>query len=44
LGKGDAFDQAIAGFSAAYADQNVRDFDAFVSAVKSGRPIAQTGV
>jgi uncharacterized protein (DUF2252 family) len=44
LGKGDAFDQAIADFSAAYAEQNERDFDAFVSAVKSGRLIAQTGV
>ena len=44
LGKGDAFDQAIADFSTAYADQNERDFDAFVGAVKSGRLIAQTGV
>jgi uncharacterized protein (DUF2252 family) len=44
LGNGDAFDRAIADFSTAYADQNERDFDAFVSAVKSGRLIAQTGV
>jgi uncharacterized protein (DUF2252 family) len=44
LGKGDAFDRAIADFSAAYADQNERDFNAFVNAVKSGRLIAQTGV
>ena len=44
LGKGEAFDRAIADFSAAYADQNERDFDAFVTAVKSGRLIAQTGV
>jgi uncharacterized protein (DUF2252 family) len=44
LGKGDAFDRAIADFSTAYADQNERDFDAFVNAVKSGRIVAQTGV
>ena len=29
LGKGDAFDRAIADFSAAYADQNERDYAAF---------------
>jgi predicted alpha/beta hydrolase len=44
LGKGNAFDRAIADFSTAYADQNERDFDAFAHAVKSGRLIAQTGV
>lgn len=44
LGKGDKFDQAIADFSAAYADQNERDYNAFVAAVKSGRLIAQTGL
>ena len=44
LGKGDVFDRAIADFSTAYADQNERDFDAFVTAVKSGRIVAQTGV
>jgi uncharacterized protein (DUF2252 family) len=44
LGKGDVFDRAIADFSTAYADQNERDFDAFVNAVKSGRLIAQTRV
>jgi uncharacterized protein (DUF2252 family) len=37
LGKGDAFDRAIAEFSAAYADQNERDYDAFAAAVRSGR-------
>jgi hypothetical protein len=37
LGKGDAFDRAIADFSAAYADQNERDHDAFAAAVRSGR-------
>jgi uncharacterized protein (DUF2252 family) len=44
LGKGSAFDKAIADFAAEYADQNERDFDAFVEAVKTGRLAAQTGV
>jgi uncharacterized protein (DUF2252 family) len=42
LGKGDVFDQAIADFSAAYADQNERDYAAFAAAVKSGRLTART--
>ena len=37
------FDRAIAEFSAAYADQNERDHQAFTEAVNSGRLIAQTG-
>jgi predicted alpha/beta hydrolase len=36
LGSSDTFDRAIAGFSAAYADQNQRDFEAVIAAVKSG--------
>jgi uncharacterized protein (DUF2252 family) len=44
LGKGDAFDQAIARFSTAYADQNERDYEAFTAAIDSGRLVAQTGV
>ncbi len=44
LGKGDAFDSAIASFSAAYADQNERDYNMFTAAVQSGRLVAQTGV
>jgi uncharacterized protein (DUF2252 family) len=44
LGKGDAFDRAIADFSAAYADQNDKDYQAFAAAVKSGRLTAQTGL
>jgi uncharacterized protein (DUF2252 family) len=44
LGRGEAFDQAIADFSAAYADQNERDYAAFAAAVDSGRLTAQTGV
>jgi hypothetical protein len=44
LGKGDAFDSAIADFSAAYADQNERDYDMFKAAVNSGRVTARTGL
>ncbi len=36
LGKGDAFDRAIADFSAAYADQNERDYEAFAAAIELG--------
>jgi uncharacterized protein (DUF2252 family) len=43
LGKGEVFDRAIAKFSAAYGDQNERDYDAFVKATKSGRIIARAG-
>ena len=44
LGKSDAFDRAIADFSAAYADQNERDYQTLARAVKSGRISAQSGV
>jgi uncharacterized protein (DUF2252 family) len=44
LGKGDVFDRAIADFSAAYADQNERDYAAFSAAVDSGRLVARTGL
>jgi uncharacterized protein (DUF2252 family) len=44
LGKGEAFDRAMADFSAAYADQNERDYAAFAGAVDSGRLAARTGV
>jgi hypothetical protein len=44
LGKADNFDRSIADFSAAYADQNERDYEAFANAVKSGRLTAQTGL
>lgn len=37
MGKGDAFDKAIAAFSFAYADQNERDHTALMSAIKAGR-------
>ena len=44
LGKGDAFDRAILDFSQAYSEQNDRDYQALVDAVKSGRITAQTGL
>ena len=44
LGNSDTFDRAIADFSAAYADQNERDYQALVDAVQSGRLEAQTGL
>jgi uncharacterized protein (DUF2252 family) len=44
LGAGDSFDQAIARFSDAYADQNERDHAALLAAIKSGRLEAETGV
>jgi uncharacterized protein (DUF2252 family) len=44
LGKSEVFDEAMADFSAAYADQNERDYEALVGAVASGRIEAQTGL
>ena len=44
LGGGDTFDRAIADFAEAYADQNQRDYDALVDAVRDGRVEAQTGL
>jgi hypothetical protein len=44
LGTSDVFDKAIADFSAAYADQNERDFQTLLDAVQSGRITAQTGL
>jgi uncharacterized protein (DUF2252 family) len=40
LGKSDAFDRAVAEFAAAYADQNERDYEALVDAVKAGTIVA----
>jgi predicted alpha/beta hydrolase len=37
LGKSEVFDAAMAEFAVAYADQNERDYEALVAAVKSGR-------
>jgi uncharacterized protein (DUF2252 family) len=44
LGPGEIFDRAVADFSAVYADQNERDYEALANAVKSGRIPAEIGV
>jgi hypothetical protein len=44
LGENAAFDQALAEFATAYAEQNQRDYRALVEAVKGGRIKAETGV
>ena len=44
LGGSDAFDRAIADFSKRYADQNERDYEAFVGAINSGSLEAQEGI
>ncbi len=44
LGNSDVFENAIADFAAAYADQNEADFEAFTAAIASGRLIAERGV
>jgi uncharacterized protein (DUF2252 family) len=44
LGKRDVFDRAIFDFAEAYADQNERDYQALLDAVKAGKIKAHTGV
>jgi uncharacterized protein (DUF2252 family) len=44
LGTDDTFDNAIADFSARYADQNQRDYDSFVKAIADGRIQAVIGI
>jgi uncharacterized protein (DUF2252 family) len=44
LGRADAFDRSIVDFSERYADQNEKDYEEFVGAVKSGRLEAVEGV
>jgi uncharacterized protein (DUF2252 family) len=44
LGDGDAFDKAVTDFSERYADQNERDYEQFVKAIRSGRLEAREGV
>ncbi|MEU9781399.1 DUF2252 domain-containing protein [Streptomyces phaeochromogenes] len=41
LGGGDSFDRALAAFAESYADQNERDHQALVDAVRSGRVTAE---
>ena len=36
LGRGDAFDRALADFSVVYADQNEKDYEAFKAAIAVG--------
>jgi uncharacterized protein (DUF2252 family) len=44
LGTADTVDNAIADFSARYADQNQRDYDTFVKAIADGRIQSVTGI
>src|SRR5205807_866339 len=44
LGSGTAFDDAIADFAEAYADQNERDHAALVEAIRAGRLDAARGI
>ena len=44
LGKSDKFDRSITDFSERYAEQNERDYQAFVEAVRSGRLQATAGI
>ena len=44
LGAGEVFDEALAAFAVAYADQTERDHAAFVAAIGSGRVAAEAGV
>jgi uncharacterized protein (DUF2252 family) len=44
LGRGDAFDQALARFAPRYADQNERDHRALLDAVRTGRVTARSDV
>ncbi len=43
IGKSDKFDNIIADFAEAYADQNERDYDVFMRAIASGRLDARPG-
>jgi uncharacterized protein (DUF2252 family) len=44
LGQTDEFDRAISAFSERYADQNERDYDEFITAIKDGRLTCTEGV
>ena len=43
MGKSTAFDEGLAAFAVAYADQNDRDYEAFLDAIRSGRVPAEPG-
>jgi hypothetical protein len=44
LGKSDVFDRALADFAVAYAEQNERDYETLVQAVRDGRIEAKEGL
>jgi hypothetical protein len=44
LGRGSRFDEAVADFAVAYADQNERDYAVFLAAISDGRLAALTDV
>jgi hypothetical protein len=44
LGRRDTFDQAIAAFAEAYADQAERDHARLLAAIQEGRVKAESGV
>ena len=44
LGKKDRFDKSITDFAERYADQNERDYQAFLGAIRTGRLEALEGV
>jgi Uncharacterized protein conserved in bacteria (DUF2252) len=44
MGGSNRFDELIADFAEAYADQNEQDYEAFLEAIASGRLEAQTGL
>ena len=44
LGRGESFDEALARFAIAYADQTERDHQRLVDAVATGKVPAETGV
>jgi uncharacterized protein (DUF2252 family) len=44
LGRRDSFDRAMADFACRYADQNERDYERFVDAIRSGALEAEEGV
>ena len=44
LGKSDTFEESIADFAEAYADQNDADYQAFIAAIDSGRLEATPGL
>ena len=44
LGGGAAFDEAVREFAESYADQNERDHQALLDAIRSGRIVAELGV